>query len=46
LPPKAGSSVKKMPGCTRTVHVRKSADGSGIAAAVPGLSLTGRASGS
>jgi hypothetical protein len=46
LPPKAGSLAKKIPGRIRIVQVRKSALTSGIAAAVSGTILYGRASGS
>ena len=43
LPPKAGSSSKWMPGLRRIVKLRKSADTSGMAAAVLGRRRTGRA---
>ena len=40
---KAGSSAKWMPGLMRKVKLRKSAETSGMAAAVSGLSCTGLA---
>ena len=43
LPPKAGSSWKKMPGRMRIVQVRKSSDDCGMPSATPGTILNGRA---